>query len=109
MLTCSDMSCWIMATSTDPRPVLFSTGQIVATPGALRLLEQQGIVPMLLVARHVRGDWGCIETDDATANVEAVRLDNRILSSYPFENGNRVWVITEWNRSVTTLLLPEEY
>jgi len=98
-----------MATSTEPRPALFSTGQIVATPGALRLLEQQGIAPMLLVARHVRGDWGSLDPDDAALNVEAVRLGSRILSSYSSGDGDRVWIITEWDRSVTTLLLPEEY
>lgn len=91
-----------------PLPVLFSTGQIVATPGALRLLEQHSILPITLIERHIRGDFGIIPPEDTVANNDAVSQGNRILSSYPIGN-ERVWIITEWDRSVTTLLLPEEY
>jgi hypothetical protein len=88
--------------------VLFSTGQIVSTPGALSLLEQFGVSPLSLISRHIRGDWGTLSNEDVTANNNAVSLGNRILSSYPLGD-DRVWIITEWDRSATTLLLPDEY
>lgn len=90
-------------------PVLFSTGQIVATPGALGLLEQHGILPIILIERHIRGDWGIVSFEDAAANNDAVKYGNRILSSYPVGDCDRVWIITEWGRSVSTLLMPSEY
>ncbi|HJV84707.1 MAG TPA: hypothetical protein VJ698_04470 [Noviherbaspirillum sp.] len=88
---------------------LFSLGQIVATPGALDLLTRHGRSPMQLLARHVRGDWGSLDPEDAAANHAAVSENDRILSSYPIDGDDRVWIITEWDRSVTTLLLPCEY
>lgn len=89
--------------------VLFPTGQIVATPGALRLMEQHHISPISLLTRHVQGDWGSVEPEDAASNSEAISQGNRILSSYFVHGDHRVWIITEWDRSVTTLLLPCEY
>ena len=89
--------------------VLFSLGQIVATPGALDLLMRHRISPMLLLLRHVRGDWGNLDPEDSAANHAAVSENNRILSSYRIDGDDRVWIITEGDRSVTTLLLPCEY
>lgn len=94
--------------NTAPLPILFSTGQIVATTGALRLLEQHGILPITLIEKHIRGDWGIVPPEDAAANNDAVNQGSRILSSYSV-GGDRVWIITEWDRSSTTLLLPDEY
>lgn len=88
---------------------LFPMGQIVATPGALNLLGRHGMSPMLLLCRHVRGDWGDLDREDADANHAAVSGNDRILSSYLIDGDGRVWIITEWDRSVTTLLLPCEY
>lgn len=88
---------------------LFPLGQIVSTPGALNLLKRHGMSPMLLLFRHVRGDWGSLDPEDAAANHAAVSGGDRILSSYPIDGDDRVWIITEWDRSVTTLLLPCEY
>jgi hypothetical protein len=88
---------------------LFPLGQIVATPGALDLLTRHGISPMLLLVRHVRGDYGSLTSEDVAANHAAVSGYDRILSSYPIDGDDRVWIITEWDRSVTTLLLPCEY
>lgn len=84
-------------------------GQLVATPGALKALEQHGVLPHRLAARHSVGDWGDIDPDDAKANGEALRFGARILSSYLLTEDVRIWAITEANRSTTTLLLPSEY
>lgn len=90
-------------------PIQFSTGQIVATPGALRLLEQHRILPSQLIERHILADFGVVPPEDAEINRAAIENgDGRILSSYPV-GGDRVWIITEWDRSLTTLLLPDEY
>ncbi len=87
----------------------FQLGRTVATPGALRLLERAGIPYIALIRRHVTGDWGDVSGEDAQLNdFAAAGGGSRILSSYPVGNG-RVWVITEADRSATTLLLPEEY
>lgn len=90
-------------------PGLFALGRIVATPGALSLLSRHSMSPMQLISRHVRGNWGCLDPDDVTANNDAVSGNDRILSNYPIDGDDRVWVITERDRSVTTLLLPCEY
>lgn len=90
-------------------PIQFSTGQIVATPGALRLLEQHRILPSQLLERHIRGDFGVVPPEDVEVNRAAIEHgDGRILSSYPVGD-DRVWIISEWDRSLTTLLLPDEY
>lgn len=89
--------------------VLFPIGQIVATPGALRLMEQHQVSPITLLARHVQGDWGSLNPEDVASNNQAICQGNRILSSYFVHEDHRVWIITEWDRSVTTLLLPGEY
>lgn len=87
---------------------LFEIGQVVATPGALQFCEAHKINPLLLLGRHIAGDWGDLGSDDIAANVHAVQHDLRILSSYKFAAG-KVWVITEADRSSTCLLLPYEY
>lgn len=88
---------------------LFNLGQIVITPGALALLaENEDVNPGDLLRRHLTGDWGDMDEEDQATNDVAVVLGNRILSSYPVGDG-KVWIITEWDRSVTTLLLPEDY
>jgi len=84
-------------------------GQLVATPGALKTLEQHGVLPLRLAARHCVGDHGDIGPDDIKANAAALRVGARILSSYRLTEGVRIWVITEADRSATTLLLPSEY
>jgi len=91
------------------QPIRFLLGQIVATPGALDLLDRTATNALALLQRHQRGDWGDVHEDDARANAEAVVLGFRILSSYTLGAGERLWLITEADRSVTTLLLPAEY
>ena len=91
-----------------PQP-LFALGQVVATPGALDTLRDAGIDPLVLLARHVTGDWGELSEEDIEANREALAQGYRLLSAYPLETGERLWIITEWDRSATTLLRPDEY
>jgi len=91
------------------RTPLFPLGQVVATPGALAALEEAGQLPQEFLHRHVAGDWGELDKQDLQANERALREGQRILSAYSTKNGTRLWLITEWDRSVTTLLLPSEY
>jgi hypothetical protein len=93
----------------------FGLGRIVATPGALDALERSGEDPLLFVARHGQRDWGDICAEDRKLNDAAVAHENdpelcgRVLSAYATKLGERLWVITEADRSATTLLLPDEY
>ena len=96
----------------------FQLGQLVATPGALRAMEEAGITPRDLISRHLRGDWGDLCEDDKHANDEALKDGSRIFSSYvvskPLIGRWKFWVITEAQddylcRAATTILLPEEY
>ena len=88
----------------------FALGRVVATPGALEILEETGADALALLRRHARGDWGEVPPEDARENERSVRNGWRVLSSYPVgEAGERVWIITEADRSSTCLLLPEEY
>ena len=83
-------------------------GWVLATPGALKLLVEAGGHPFDLLARHATGDWGELCAFDRRQNQIALREGYRVLSCYPV-GGERVWIITEADRSVTTILLPEEY
>jgi hypothetical protein len=83
-------------------------GRVVATPGALKLLSEASEDLFGDLARHAAGDWGELCTFDRRQNEVAVREGYRVLSSYPVGEG-KVWIITEADRSVTTILLPEEY
>jgi len=92
------------------RKPLFDLGQLVATPGALAALEKSGQSPMDFLSRHVTGDWGEIPEEDRKENQFSLENGFRLLSSYRTNAGDTVvWVITEANRSHTTLLLPDEY
>ena len=89
--------------------ILFELGQVVATPGALACLEKFGMEAVELLQRHQSGDWGVLTADDKKENEHSVERGLRILSNYPLQGEERIWVITEADRSVTTLLLPDEY
>lgn len=85
-------------------------GRTVATPGALNLLEEANVSPSSLLERHASGDWGEIPKEDARENERSLKHGWRVLSSYPVgEDGAKVWIISEADRSSTCLLLPEEY
>lgn len=87
---------------------LFRLGNILATPGALDLLDRTGTNAAVVLARHQRGDFGTVIAEDVQANKDAIVNGSRILSAYLLGT-ERIWIITEADRSSTTLLLPEEY
>jgi hypothetical protein len=97
----------------------FQIGQLVATPGALEALQQANQSPMEFIRRHIAGDWGDLGNDDKRQNEEAIAnehtagtendLRDRIVSVYKTKQGKVLWIITEWNRELTTILLPEDY
>ena len=94
-----------------PMP-LFLTGQVVATPGALELLNEAGVSAIDFVTRHVYGDWAEMCTEDQLQNLLAVRDGFRVFTSYGVgtkPDAPKVWVITEADRSSTCLLRPEDY
>ncbi len=92
-----------------PNVPLFPPGQIVATPGALRLLDETNKSPLEFLSRHFRGDWGDVCPEDKMENEVSLKQGFRLMSSYPITDTEKLWIITEADRSVTTLLLPEEY
>ena len=88
---------------------LFPLGQVVATPGALAALREADQAAEMFLARHAVGDWGDLCADDHKENDLSLREGFRLLSSYILKDGQKLWIITEADRSVTTLLLPSEY
>jgi hypothetical protein len=87
----------------------FELGVVVATPGALKVLGNLEVSPSELVERHAAGDWGDVPSEDARENEYGLEHGFRVLSSYPLPGGERIWAITEADRSSTCLLLPREY
>ena len=87
----------------------FSLGRILATPGALEALGKAGQQPQEFLDRHAKGDWGEVDSQDAAENELSLLRGFRLLSSYTTRSGDKLWIITEADRSATTLLLPEEY
>ena len=91
------------------KPKVFPLGEVFATPGALAALEAAGQSPIEFLIRHVCNDWGEVCPDDWQMNDEAIENGDRLLSAYRTSQGERIWIITERDRSATTLLLPDEY
>jgi hypothetical protein len=87
----------------------FSLGQVVATPGALAALQESGQTPAFFLDRHARADWGEVCPSDAQLNDQALVDGSRLLSAYRTLKGERLWLITEADRSSTCILLPSEY
>lgn len=90
-------------------PPLFDIGQTVATPAALQAMQEHQVSAFDLLLRHVSGDYGDVCEEDRNSNKRAVIEGTRILSSYKIAPELTIWIITEADRSVTTLLLPEDY
>ena len=95
-----------MLTEQQPR---FALGRVLATPGALSALHEANQTPFEFLARHVVGDWGELDPHDVRENEAALGRGGRLLSRYQTTQGVVIWIITEWDRSATTLLLPAEY
>ena len=88
----------------------FKLGQCVATRNAVALMERQHINPLHLLRRHANGDGGDLSDSDRALNATAIVSGNdRVFSAYVMPSGDKLWVITEWDRSVTTVLLPVDY
>ena len=87
----------------------FTLGTIVATPGGLRALEDSGQNPAAFLDRHSSGDWGEVDRADAAENELSLAEGFRIMSVYTTRKGIKLWIVTEADRSATTILLPEEY
>lgn len=87
----------------------FPLGQTVATPGALNALNTNHQTPLEFFFRHREGDWGDLTADDREANEQALKDGSRIFSAYNLRDGTPIYVITEADRSATTILLPEDY
>jgi hypothetical protein len=88
---------------------LFDLGRLVATAGALAALEKTGQNAVEFLARHVTDDRGELSLEDRAENCLSLQQGFRLLSSCRTSPGDKLWVITEADRSSTTLLLPEEY
>jgi hypothetical protein len=88
---------------------LFGLGQVFITPGALEALEDAGQMPNEFLDRHIRGDWGELDEHDRRENDLSLKHRFRLLSAYRTTNGVRLWIITEADRTSTTILLPGEY
>ena len=88
---------------------LFPPRQIVAAPGTLAALERAKQPPTCFLARHAVGDWGELEPTDIAENKYSLIHGFRLLSNYQTDAGEKLWIITEADRSATTLLLPDEY
>lgn len=90
----------------------FKLGDIIMTTGLKEMIERESLVPPLIVKhllkRHATGDWGDVDDEDKQTNNDGVDNGMRLVSSYTV-SGEKVWIITEADRSSTTLLLPEEY
>jgi hypothetical protein len=85
-------------------------GEVCATPGATEAFKKAEVSPLWFLAKHQDGDWGEVSQDDEADNNLAVREGFRILSAYTLpKTGEKIWIITEADRLLTTILLPEEY
>ena len=85
----------------------FPLGQIVITRNAADTLPSEDVAAA--IRRHARGDWGDLDDHDRQANQSALKDGSRLLSAYTASNAVKFWIITEWNRTSTTVLLPEDY
>lgn len=87
--------------------VNFELGQLLATPAALEAAVGEDL--RLYLARHAKGDWGVLNEEDKRANNRALVEGTRLFSAYLLVNGVKIWIITEADRSATTILLPDDY
>lgn len=87
----------------------FALGRVVATPAALAAFEESGEEPTFYLQRHCCGDWGDVGEHDGKENEFSLEHGFRLLSAFTLKSGVKIWIITEADRSSTTILLPDEY
>ena len=87
----------------------FDFGRVVATTTLANYCEKKEFSMLPYLIRHANGDWGDVCKEDWKSNDEALKNGLRLLSEYKLPDGRRIWIITEWDRSATTLLFPEDY
>ncbi|MDR5778123.1 hypothetical protein QCE63_01610 [Caballeronia sp. LZ065] len=87
----------------------FISGRLYATPAALEELRAVNVSVGDLLSRHLRGDWGDLSAEDRVQNDLALQIGLRVLSCYALPGDGSVWIITEWDRSITTVLLPADH
>lgn len=92
-----------------PPATVLLIGTLSATCGAISALESNNQDPMEFVNRHIACDWSELPPEDAQANRLALQYGDRVMSSYAMADGEKLWIITEADRNLTTLLLPSEY
>ena len=92
---------------TDVAAPKFPLGQTVITANAKAVLPELDVV--LALQRHQNGDWGDVDCHDRQMNEDGLRNGDRLFSVYHTTGGLKFWIITEWDRAVTTVLLPEDY
>ena len=94
---------------------IFKLGKTVMTPGAIEVLANSNQIPDSFLRRHQSGDWGEIGDEDSALNDESIAHEGnpekqmRVMSVYKTSKNETIWIITEWDRSVTTILLSSEY
>ncbi len=96
-------------TNTTLSLVRFPLGQLVMTQGAIEALEEAGQSPQIFIARHARLEQGALSAEDYRENLFSVDKPLRIFSAFKTSNGVKLWIISEADRSATTILLPSEY
>ncbi len=87
----------------------FTLGRMVITVACKAHMDRLNADPLHFLSRHVNGDWGELGTDDKRANEEAIRHSMRIMSRYQLSDGENIYIITERDRSCTTIMLRDEY
>lgn len=88
---------------------LFLVHRAIVTSNAVVALMDAGQSATEFLDQHVHGDWGDLCDEDKQSNELALKNGGRLLSVYRLRTGSKIWIITEWDRSVTTVLLPEDY
>lgn len=104
-----DLEALITAAMYEINQPKFALGQLVATPGALIALSRNEQSALEFLERHRTGDWGEVDAEDKRANECSLKDGTRLLSAYHLKDGTKIWLITEADRSATTVLLPEDY
>jgi hypothetical protein len=87
----------------------FALDQLAATPGAIEALEKRGQTPNYFLTRQAAGDWGDVDEEDWALNDQTLLDGSQVVSAYTLRTGMKIWVLTEADRTVTTLLLPSDY